>query len=252
MRAYAAVAGLALAASTASADQITLVSVRDNTLYQSATGSLSNGAGPGFFAGTTAAGEVRRGLIAFDLSSIPAGSVITDASLTLHMSSSGAVPASVSLHTALANWGEGTSNAGTSGGGGAPATTGDATWLHTFWPASFWATPGGDFSGAASATQTVAGVASYTWSGAGMLADLQTWLGAPGSNYGWLLTGDEAGFGTAKRFDSRENSTVAFRPALSITYTVPAPGGAAAVLGGAALIGARRRRTVLVRPLSVR
>jgi MYXO-CTERM domain-containing protein len=70
---------------------------------------------------------------------------------------------------------------------------------------------------------------------------VQGWLDAPGTNFGWLVQGDEVTVGSAKRFDSRENSTVGFRPALEITYTVPAPGTGALAAAGLVL-GARRRR----------
>ena len=57
------------------ADTATLVASRDNTLYESSTGSLSNGSGTYLFAGRTdVSSELRRGLLYFDLSSIPAGS----------------------------------------------------------------------------------------------------------------------------------------------------------------------------------
>ena len=55
----------------------------------------------------------------------------------------------------LANWGEGTSNADANEGGGANSTTNDATWIHTFYPASLWTTAGGNFISTASATTLV-------------------------------------------------------------------------------------------------
>jgi hypothetical protein len=242
MRVCAAAVFVLLAGTVAGADQITLLSSRDNTLYEDPAGALSNGAGPGFFAGATATGAVRRGLVGFDLSSIPVGALVTDATLTLHMSSSGSTPVPIDLHRVLADWGEGTSNAGANGGSGAPSQPGDATWLHRFYPGTLWAMPGGDFAAAVSASQSVAGVASYAWSGAGLLADVQGWVAAPGSNFGWLLTGGEQTAGSAKRFDSRENGTASFRPQLSITYTVPGPGGPGVAALGLLLAARRRRR----------
>jgi outer membrane biosynthesis protein TonB len=41
--------------------QVTLSPSKDNTLYEDAAGSLSNGAGQHFFSGNTSAGSVRRG-----------------------------------------------------------------------------------------------------------------------------------------------------------------------------------------------
>ena len=71
------------------------------------------------------------------------------------------------LHRVLSDWGEGTSGAGgdplhMGGGGGSPATAGDATWLHTFFDTSFWANPGGDFSSTASAARSVDQPGFYT------------------------------------------------------------------------------------------
>src|ERR1051325_4232915 len=105
---------------------------QDNTLYQDGTGSLSSGAGPTMFAGLTSQGSIRRGLVSFDVSSIPAGGRITGETLTMFMSQTTAGAVNVSLHRVLDSWGEGTSNAGINGGAGAAATASDATWLHRF------------------------------------------------------------------------------------------------------------------------
>lgn len=213
------------------AADVTLQPSQDNTLYESATGALSNGAGQFLFAGQTAqvTGNLRRGLLAFDLSSIPAGSTVTGAVLRLNVSQTISGPALVSLHRVLADWGEGASDALASEGGGAAAQAGDATWIHTFSPTDVWATAGGDFDPSASATTSVAGLAAYTWQGAGMVADLQAWLDAPSTNYGWLVRGDETTM-SAKRFDSRQNTVVNNRPRLVVTFDLP-PGFANFVRG---------------------
>lgn len=203
------------------ATQITLESFKDNTLYQSATGTTSNGVGEYFFAGKTGGGSVRRGLVAFNVAgNVPAGATITSAALTLHMSKTIAMNQTVSLHRLLADWGEGTSNAGANEGAGAPAATGDATWLHRFYSATFWTTQGGDFAATASASATVGGVASYTWNSTlQLVADVQLWLDSPSQNFGWLVRGNESATTTAKRFDSRENITPSFRPTLTIEFS---------------------------------
>ncbi|HVS11273.1 MAG TPA: hypothetical protein VMS76_15495, partial [Planctomycetota bacterium] len=126
---------LLLLASAASAGQVIVPASKDNTLYQSPTGSLSNGAGPNFFAGRDGTGGIKRAVIAFDVAAhVPAGSRIDAARLVLTLSATVAGPKNVGLHALLADWGEGTSVAGFGGGGGAAATPGDATWLHTFHP----------------------------------------------------------------------------------------------------------------------
>jgi hypothetical protein len=40
-----------------------------------------------------------------------------------------------------------------------------------------------------------------------MVADVQSWLNSPGSNFGWLVLGDESVAGSAKRFDTRESAS---------------------------------------------
>jgi hypothetical protein len=122
----------------------------------------------------------------------------------------------------LADWGEGTSDPAGSEGGGAPATPGDATWLHRFFNTTLWTNQGGDFVATASATRSVSGVAFYTWGPtAAMRADVQGWLNTPASNFGWLLLGDEISLESARGFDSKESLTVANRPVLNVTYTAP-------------------------------
>ncbi|HEY5625272.1 MAG TPA: DNRLRE domain-containing protein, partial [Dehalococcoidia bacterium] len=117
---------------------------KDNTLYENPLGDTSNGAGSYFFVGNTSGGEHRRAVIAFDISgSIPAGVTITNVSLQLRMSRTKAGTEAVQLQRLLADWGEGTSNADGQEGGGASATAGDATWLHTSYDTALWGTAGG-------------------------------------------------------------------------------------------------------------
>lgn len=204
---------------------VTVNASRDGTLYEDSLGQTASGAGPTFFVGSTNGQQRRRGLLFFDVAaSVPSGSIVTAATLTLSMSRtvSGAQP--VSLHLASRAWGEGASVAGGGGGVGAPAVAGDATWLHTFFPGSFWANEGGDFAPGSSATTSVAGVGSYSWSGDLLRADVAGWLASPATNFGWVVLGDESTKGTAKRFDTRENPAAANRPRLVVTYRPPCPG----------------------------
>lgn len=201
--------------------QSVLTPTKDNTLYESTTGDVSNGAGSFFFVGKTSGASTRRGLVAFDLAGkVPAGATIVSATLQLQMSKTSAGATSVSLHRALRDWGEGASNADANEGRGGNAATGDATWLHTFFNTTLWQTPGGDFAPTATATSSVAGIGVYQWTSAALVADVQGWLDDPTSNLGWVIVGDESSSGTAKRFSARENSTAANRPQLTIVYTV--------------------------------
>jgi len=198
---------------------VVLFPAKDNTLYQSELGTLSNGAGQFLFAGNTDSGAIRRGLLAFDLSGMPAGATVLSATLTLTMSKSIAGETPVALHALAAAWGEGAADAAGEEGFGATAGPGDATWRHTFHDTALWAQPGGDFAAAPSAVTPIGGPGAYAWSSPAMAADVAAWLANPAANYGWAMLGDETANRTAKRFDSRENEP-ASRPRLAITYTV--------------------------------
>ncbi len=218
------------AACAVRADQAILAPVADNTLYESATGALSNGAGEHFFSGRTGQTTdfLRRALIRFDVSSIPAGSYIQSVSLTMHCSLSSGGAQTMNLHRVMSDWGESTSVAAPPGGLGAPAAAGDATWLHTFSPAGFWGTAGGDFAPASSANTVVdAANEFYVWgSTLSLVADVQAWVDGSAMNHGWIVLGNESMTNTAKRFESREASIVAQRPTLTVTYLPPLPGDA--------------------------
>jgi hypothetical protein len=222
-----AVAAALIVAVPSTADVVVLTSAKDNTLIEVTAGGQKSNALGDIFAGRTgvfSGGTRRRGLIRFDIAgNVPAGSTITGVALTLSIIGApiGNPPQTCSLHRALADWGEGTSFF--PGGQGAPATAGDATWLHTFFSTSFWGTAGGDFSPAASASVSVGTAGTATWgTTAGMVADVQEWLDNPGANFGWLILGNEAVQQTARRFGSHE-AQAALQPSLIVGYTPPPP-----------------------------
>jgi uncharacterized repeat protein (TIGR01451 family) len=221
---------------------VNLAPVADNTLFQVATADpsqqLSDGAGQHFYVGDTIQGanDIRRGAVKFDLSAVPAGSTITSVTLQLNMSLTISGPEMISLHMALLNWGEGTSNGATSGlgkggeGAGAPATTNDVTWFYTFFPAQKWNTPGGDFVATPSASTSVGTTGSYQWTGSGLVADVQQWVNNPANNFGWIVTGNESSAPSAKQFDTQANSNPSNRPVLTVVFTPPAAGNLAIAL----------------------
>jgi hypothetical protein len=225
------VAMLAADGLPAAADVITLTPVRDNTLFQDVAGSLSNGAGPAIFAGRNSQNLIRRALVRFDVEgSIPSGVEISSVVLTLNVSNvSDATPRIFTLHRVLSDWGEGASSA--TGGNGAVAAAGDATWLHAFHPDSFWNDAGGDFEPIAGASQLLGDIGAYSWSGPNMKSDVQAWVNGVVPNHGWIIVGDETVAGTARRFDSRENTVAAHRPMLTVTYSVSTGVGEEALRG---------------------
>ena len=143
--------------SLATAQSVVLPPSKTNTLIQVTSASaeqLSNGLGDIYVGRTNQDGQgpatisIRRGLVAFDIAdNIPAGATITAVTLTMEdvMGLNG--NQTVSLSRMFRDWGQGTSFF--TGGQGAPATNGDATWYYTFYNASdpsaspTWTAPGG-------------------------------------------------------------------------------------------------------------
>lgn len=236
-----ALAGVLGAARDASAQATMVFSPdRDNTIYEDVLGGASNGAGDHIFAGRTNNGQKRRALVRFDLSLIPPGSTIVSASLRLHLSQARTDSGNqtVTLHRCLSDWGEGASDAEIGEGGGAGPIAPDATWIHRKYPDQFWTAVAGDFVSAPSASAVVGTVLDtyHTWSGAGVVANVQQWVNDGSGNFGWFLVGAEGAARTAKRFDSRENDTVAYRPQLTVTFNPPPGAGACCLASGDCLV----------------
>ncbi|HEX9654377.1 MAG TPA: DNRLRE domain-containing protein [bacterium] len=213
---------LVLTTSSSSQTVLTFTPGKDNTLIEPELNQSprSNGAGPVFFVGRTSpTGQetLRRGVIAFDLSSIPAVASVQSVTLTLNMSMTNPGASTIALQRLLADWGEGTSF--NTGGVGAPATAGDATWIHRFFNSELWNSAGGDFSATVSASVLVGGNGPYTWGPTPqMIADVQDWVSNPSQNFGWIIIGDEEQLQTAKRFDTKENDNPGARPLLTVTF----------------------------------
>ena len=195
---------------------------RDDTLYQAlGDQQRNNGAGQWLFAGRTGGGDIRRGLIAFDIAAgLPAGATVKTVTLTLTVSRTVAGDAEVGLHRVRTDWQEGTGDAPNNEGQGIEAVQGDVTWTQRVFGSQDWGNPGGDFAGGASAVVTVQGEAAYTWESTSQLvADVQSWLDDPAANFGWLVLGDESKAQTTKRFNSSENEDQATRPELMVVYS---------------------------------
>ena len=220
------------------AEFVALIADRDTTIYGNAfpeTDPLSNGSGSHFLAGVTGESndfEVRRALLAFDVAgNLPANALIESA--VLQVTVSRAPPPATRdgredpffLHRALAPWGEGTSDPGGLEGVGAPATPGDATWLHSRYEGSSvaglrWAAAGGDFVAAPSANLQIGVNGGYRFSAAQMTADVQGWLDDPSANHGWFLLGHETGDRTMRRFNTKDQPDAGSMPALRVTYSI--------------------------------
>jgi hypothetical protein len=207
----------------ADAQTAILKATRDNTLYETKDGSISNGAGSYIFAGSTGANGVRRILLHFDLSSIPQDAKIKSAILSLYMNKSKAGSFQLSVHRLLSDWGEG-SSAGDGGEGlGAIATIDDATWLYAFYDKTRWKIPGGDFIVQSSAEEAVIDEGWYEWRSDALIGDVESWIKSPGENFGWVILGDETRSPSAKRFISRNYNDHDFHPRLTVEYSPQSP-----------------------------
>jgi hypothetical protein len=231
---------LAVLAPLSWADTVNLVASKDNTLFEAAGfPDLSSGRGDLFGGGIaqqTPDGNAyrRRALVQFNLSSIPAGATITGASLRMQVTRTPGGAYQFNVYRMLASWGESTSNSGSQGRGVA-AAPGDATWNFRFFgdATSAWTNRGGDFDPSIRASQIVGGTGTFTWSGPGLVADVQGWLNGTIPNNGWMLTADQEFLtSTARRFASRESTTTSFRPTLIVQYTPRPPGACVADFNG--------------------
>lgn len=215
------------------ADTLVLEAIADNTLFEDSV-DFSSGTGDFLFIGPLASGSPRRALLRFDLAALPATAVVSAAELRLAVNRA-AVGSSVTdrarLHRLTASWGEGSADGG-AGGAGTQASPEDATWLRRFHgtppgaPGPQWATPGGDVLAAASAEAPL-GISgsALVFSGNGLLADIAAWREGQAQNHGWAVRGPEGPTESqkARRLLARTAATVADRPRLTLTYTLPPP-----------------------------
>lgn len=228
-------ASMAMTQNQALAEVVELTPVADNTLFEDPQGDFSSGAGEYLFFGKVGPdGDelLRRALVRFDVSAIPANAIIN--SVTMHVTinkvpSSGALSDSATLHRVTEPWGEaGSAHPFGAGGQGAPSEMGDATWIHGFYDTTPWSTPGGAFEPEilSSAPFSTLGVEEITFASTdALMAEIKSWLVNPSSNYGWIILGDEGTSKNARRIASREcvdePSCFEDPPTLVIDYTVP-------------------------------
>ncbi len=205
------------------------VPVADTSLLEVAT-SNNMGGFAGMNSGTTGEYKKTRALIRFDLTPLPRSTIVQFSALHIdvtHQPSADESPPPITfgLRRMLRSWGEGTNSPTTQIGKGLPATEGDATWFHAFFPTNLWTSPGGavgeDFSDTESTFTDIIGVSSYTFpSTPEMVGDVTGWLDHPQNNFGWvLLCNSEGANYSARRFSTRED--VDHLPLLELHYLVP-------------------------------
>jgi hypothetical protein len=203
---------------------LVLDAVKDNTLYQINTGSLSNAQGS-LFVGVTNQFLIRRAVVQFNFDGLSVDISKVDSvklRLSPSMFSPGATEMTMHIHALGKEWGEGTSLAPAPGGNGAVSTIDDATWIHAKYPDDHWATPGGDFNATRLSDFNVRIVDQVVMSRhtEAFIDMMESWILNPETNFGLLVKNeDEATPQQAVRFASRETATNdASRPALVIYH----------------------------------
>jgi hypothetical protein len=201
-------------------DTIVLGAISDNTLYEDAAGSISNGQGKYLHTGKGNTGLVRRALLRFLLVEfIPPCSKILSVTLKMHLSGGNTANKTIQLRRLNNYWGEGNSDAPGLEENGTTAASFDATWKHKLYNSDFWATAGGEYSTVASGSTVVGAPGFYTWNSTpDMVKDVQDWTDDNSTAFGWLLLGDESASSTAKRFHSTEADTFSFTPEITVVY----------------------------------
>src|SRR5436190_2956762 len=217
-----------LALSHARANSISITTSGDTAIYGQSPNDNAGG-NDSFGVGANTNVDRSRGLLKFDLSQIPANASIQSVTLTLTVVKvpNAAPSAGFDLHRMLVGWTEGTGVGG--GEGGRIAIAGEVTWNHRVHPSTNWSAVGAaapvDFVSTVSGSLPIQPMplGTYTFvSTPQMVADVKQWLTTPATNFGWLLaTQSESTARTLRFFASREDTTVANRPVLTIQYVIP-------------------------------
>ncbi len=242
-----AMSALLKGVSSAQATQVQIGAAQDATLLGGTDAMTNNSlADPGIFVGTDGEDNPKRGLIEFNIAgAVPARATITGVQLQLtvgQVAGSGGgspggtnAPETISLFDETQAWGQPTNFAGaTTFGGhghGAAPDPGDATWNYSFYNTTAWTVAGGNWTPSLAdvADASVTGtLASFTWSSASMVTDVQNWLNNPSTNFGWVLkNADETDPTDFRAFWSAQgaaaNNNPAIAPELSITYVAASP-----------------------------
>lgn len=159
--------------------------------------------------------EIRRALMRFDVSQIPAGAVINSATLQVTVVRVPLSPVNsiFDIRRVLQLWSE-------SG----------VCWNSRLSPQTPWQFPGATGSGDIASTPSSAvfvgssDLTTYTFSSTvALVADIQAWVNDASVNFGWMLISeDEVSHFTARRFGSREDPSHA--PVLTINYSLASLG----------------------------
>lgn len=188
-----------------------------DTRIIASSATVNFGIGTVISAGAGADAADSKGMVQWDVSSIPSGAIVSSALATLYCESEAdATDRSVAAHRALTQWYEGDAN------GGAPSGDG-STWNHrnhngsVAWAGGAGGAAGSDYATSASDTESITGTGvNFDWT---VTADVQAWVDGT-ANYGlWWIPVTTSTANTVKRFPSSDHATAAQRPKLTVEYT---------------------------------
>ncbi len=156
-------------------------------------------------------------LLYWDLSTIPTGSTVDSASVTVYVENVTESPG-YNLYAMMQAWTEGTGN-GSATGNGATWNTYDGT---NAWPGGAGGAGASDRSATVLANFAATSTGSHEVSlGGNGLDVLESWVNTPADNKGFMIHAGSTSNGLD--FTSKEGTTVANRPKLTISYCTPPP-----------------------------
>jgi hypothetical protein len=174
----------------------------------------NNGARDRMFVGSDTK-SIYRTLISFDLSAIPSGAYIADATVSLWNSVPPQTTATVEVHEVMTPWTEGTGNQMCSGDG--------ATWYQAgAAPGQGWTVPGGDFEPEATASVDRVPSTEPQWDEFELTGTVQDWMDGEMPNYGVLLKLTDETLTSGNNFAYVSDDWTAsptLRPKLTVAYS---------------------------------
>ncbi len=148
-------------------------------------------------------GKLNRSLLQFDLSSLPAGSVVVSATLSLYVKGASGGPVTINAHQVITSWNEA-----------------EVTWEARDKAAGLlWVTRGGDYDSAV-AGSTVVDNTTNVWRSWNITNLAATWVMTPTSNFGLILEAAVTDPKTEKKFKSSDDGTASQRPKLEVCYSL--------------------------------
>lgn len=164
------------------------------------------GSSTGLQLGVTDAGDLKRGLFKFDLTSItlPAGAAVTKAQLLIYCVDVYSNTPTFTMHAVTANWDEA-----------------QVTWNDRV-SATPWTITGGTYSATAEGPAVGMGVAGKFYTFEISQATIQSWINTPATNYGVIMKlADESVLDKELYIYTSETGTASLRPMLKVYYTLP-------------------------------